>query len=182
VTLPPFPVDPATLDMLTAAINPREHGDPDAPTSSVGRFLEVMSELGGSDIRAIGDVVNDGSDGGPVVQVMRDPQYHEHDLIEALVGEVRRLRRADPSLPEHLRGDGPCTDCGTADNIVWFTESVFWNAVCRQGDYVEPMLCIPCFVVRAHDAGYAPTGWRLLPDFHWETHTERQARRNQEAA
>jgi hypothetical protein len=80
-------------------------------------------------------------------------------------------------LPHKLRGDGPCGDCGTLDNIVWFTESVFWNAVMRPPGYEdEPLLCIPCFVIRADAAGYFPTGWRLLPDWHWETKDERQRR------
>lgn len=73
-----------------------------------------------------------------------------------------------PTLPDEMRGDGPCSDCGTADNIVWFTESVFWNAICRSTpDYIEPTLCIPCFVARAEGMGYRPTGWRLLPEWPW---------------
>lgn len=75
-----------------------------------------------------------------------------------------------------LRGDGPCTDCGTAENIVWFTEDVLWNEVVRKGDYVEPTLCILCFVTRVDDAGLYPTGWRLLPDWHWETKAEHERR------
>lgn len=70
-------------------------------------------------------------------------------------------------LPEHLRGDGPCTDCGTLDNIVWFTDNVFWNDICRRGDYIEPTLCIPCFVKRVDTMHYRPTGWRLLPEWSW---------------
>lgn len=71
--LPPFPVDDQTLDLLEAAMNPREHGDPEAVSSSVWPLLEFMSQLGGSDTRA-------------------DPQYHDHDVITALIAEVRRLR------------------------------------------------------------------------------------------
>lgn len=67
-----------------------------------------------------------------------------------------------------LRGDGPCSDCGTADNIVWFTESVFWNAVCRADpEAMEPILCIRCFVRRTEEQGFRPTGWRLLPEWPW---------------
>lgn len=68
-------------------------------------------------------------------------------------------------LPSHLRGDGPCDDCGTRDNIVWFTENPLWNEVCPRGGLV----CIPCFVQRVDQAGLMPTGWRLLPDWHWTT-------------
>lgn len=88
-------------------------------------------------------------------------------------------RRADTEglrLPSHLQGDGPCSDCGTLDNIVWSVESVFWNRVIRQGDYDEPILCIPCFAVRTHQAGLALIGWRLVPEFHWETLDERDQR------
>lgn len=75
------------------------------------------------------------------------------------------------TVPEDLRGDGPCSRCGTQDNIVWFTDSVFWNHVVRVPESVyyerEPILCIPCFVILAHEIGYRPTGWRLSPEFKW---------------
>lgn len=82
-------------------------------------------------------------------------------------------------LPEHLRGDGPCQDCGTPDNIIWFTESVFWNAVVGgPGTMDDPggIFCVPCFVKRADAAGYF-CAWRLEPDWHWETHEDRARRR-----
>lgn len=83
-----------------------------------------------------------------------------------------------PRLPVELRGDGPCDDCGTADNIVWFTENVLWNAVMRyEGAPPEGFCCPTCFVRRVHECGFAPTGWRLLPDWHWETTAEYAARR-----
>jgi hypothetical protein len=84
-------------------------------------------------------------------------------------------RTAAAALPDGLRGDGPCADCGTLDNIVWFTESVFWNDVVLR-DGADAILCIPCFVKRVDATGYYPTGWRLVPDFHWETKAERAAR------
>lgn len=90
--LPPFPVDDATLDLLEAAMNPWEHGDPEATQSSVWPLLKMLSQLGGSDTEAVEEVVDDGSDGGARTVVMRDPQYHEHNVIEALIAEVRRLR------------------------------------------------------------------------------------------
>lgn len=72
------------------------------------------------------------------------------------------------SLPEFLRGDGPCADCGTLDNVVWSTDSAFWNAVCRVSpDYQEPILCVPCFVKRAYAMGYRPTGWSVTPNWRW---------------
>lgn len=71
-------------------------------------------------------------------------------------------------LIARLRGDGPCDDCGTLDNICWFTESPFWNAVIRIESYEEPILCIPCFVIRADKRGYRPHAWRLLPEWRWD--------------
>lgn len=84
--LPPFPVDDGTLDMLEAAIDPRTAGDTTAERSSVGTFLEVMSQLGGSDITAVEEEIND------ALTVMRDPQYGVNDVMVALIGEIRRLR------------------------------------------------------------------------------------------
>jgi hypothetical protein len=77
------------------------------------------------------------------------------------------------ALPKHLRGDGPCADCGTVDNIVWFTENVLWNAVTGESVVAEEaryaILCIPCFIIRADRAGLRPTGWRLMADWPWRT-------------
>jgi hypothetical protein len=102
----------------------------------------------------------------------------------AWLAEVDPPRRWE--LPAELRGDGPCGDCGTVDNVVWFTESVFWNRVMRRPDVAAEaaggIVCIPCFVVRTDAAGLYPTGWRLLPDFHWETRDEREARKARPAA
>ena len=84
-----------------------------------------------------------------------------------------------PLLPKRLQGDGPCDDCGTVDNIIWSTASVFWNAVIHPRGEIEadPLLCVVCFVVRTEKAGFRPTGWQLTPEFHWETAVERILRR-----
>lgn len=81
-------------------------------------------------------------------------------------------------LPPLITGDGPCSDCGTDTNIIWSTPSVLWNAVIRPEGEIEadPFLCVPCFVLRVHNAGLRPTGWTLIPDWHWETKVERIAR------
>ena len=69
-----------------------------------------------------------------------------------------------------LDGDTPCDACGTTVNLVWFTESAFWNNVVRN-DPASPyfgadaILCIPCFVALAERVGYRPTGWRLMPEW-----------------
>lgn len=79
-----------------------------------------------------------------------------------------------PDLGKTIAGDGPCGDCGTSENVVWFTDNVFWNAIVRsQPDYVEPILCIPCFVRRTEALGYRPTGWRVHPEFHWQNVRDR---------
>lgn len=59
---------------------------------------------------------------------------------------------------DHLRGDGPCDDCG-GDNIVWSTDDVLWNRVVRDAG-PELILCPVCFVARA-EARYHVKGWRL---------------------
>jgi hypothetical protein len=94
------------------------------------------------------------------------------DRATALINEPRTEARATPPLlPEHLRGDGPCDDCGTLDNIGWFTDNVLWNEV--TGEHViheQPrsgILCIPCFVKRTDAVGLHPTGWRLIAEWPW---------------
>lgn len=95
-SLPPFPVDDQTLDLLWSAIHP----DPAvSDRTSVGDLLQLMSQLGGSDITAVESVIDEGDAsipgiGGAPIHVMRDPQYHEHDVVAALIVEVRRLRGA----------------------------------------------------------------------------------------
>lgn len=96
---PPFPVDDATLDMLEAALDPWSHGDPDAVKSGIWPLLTMMSQLGGSDTEAIAEVHDDGSDGGPAIHTMRDPHYHDNDVIAALITEIRRLRGAEGGQP-----------------------------------------------------------------------------------
>lgn len=85
--LPPFPVDDVTIDMLSAALDPRAAGDKDAKGSSVEDFLTMMSRLGGSDTDAV-DAVVDG------IHIMRDQHYHVYSVLMALIEEIRRLREA----------------------------------------------------------------------------------------
>jgi hypothetical protein len=89
VNLPPFPTDDTTLAMLEAAIDPWSHGHPEAVKSSLWPLLEMVSQLAGSDTRAVAEQL------GENTYVMRDPQYTEHGVITALIAEIRRLR-ADP--------------------------------------------------------------------------------------
>lgn len=84
--LPPFPVDDGTLDLLWTAMHP----GPETERSSVSELLILLSELGGSDTRAVDPAGLELWD--DYVQVLRDPQYHEHDVLTALIEEIRRLR------------------------------------------------------------------------------------------
>lgn len=100
-TLPPFPVDPTTLDLLMLAIDP---GGPDRMSnrSSVHELLIMLSQLGGSDTDAVVDddtapaellaQVRELAGPDAEITIMRDPQYHEHDVIRALIAEIWRLR------------------------------------------------------------------------------------------
>lgn len=86
-TLPPFPTDRATLSLLRTAVNPWATTDgASASCSSLGNFLEFMSQLGGSDTEVYEEELDDG------MAVLRDPQYSTNDVIEALVDEIERLR------------------------------------------------------------------------------------------
>lgn len=67
-------------------------------------------------------------------------------------------------MKKYNRGDGPCDDCKTLDNPVWFTDNVFWNDV--MGKEGGNILCPQCFVERA-ESKYSPTGWRFVPEFKW---------------
>jgi hypothetical protein len=89
-SLPPFPVDDSTLDLLTTALDP----GPDSERTSVADLLNLLSEMGGSDTTAVDSIEwGDPLGMGESVEIhhMRDPQYTEHDVIRALVTEVRRL-------------------------------------------------------------------------------------------
>lgn len=63
-----------------------------------------------------------------------------------------------------MNGDIPCVDCGTDKNIVWFTDDVFWNDICRNSKKDIGILCVNCFVKRAEKI-YNIVSWRLIPNF-----------------
>lgn len=69
-------------------------------------------------------------------------------------------------MNKKLRGDGPCDDCGTVDNIVWYAPHPLWNFVMggyEQRDDPGGILCIPCFVTRADARGVSAKSWMLTP-------------------
>lgn len=90
-------------------------------------------------------------------------------LPEQLRAIADRLDAAE--LPAHLRGDGPCADCGTFDNPVWFTDNILWNHVTGESVYAEDahsaILCPNCFVKRADAVGLEPTGWHISAEWPW---------------
>ena len=98
--LPPVPTDETTLGMIMLALDP----GPEAERTSLNDLLELMSQLGGSDTDAVESVEMVGgltgiaedliADDSGMIEIhhMRDPCYHEHDVIRALIAEVRRLR------------------------------------------------------------------------------------------
>lgn len=61
--------------------------------------------------------------------------------------------------------DGGCEECA-GENVVWFTDDVFWNDIVRQVTGRDMVLCVHCFVKRA-EKRYRVTGWRLIPEFEW---------------
>lgn len=74
------------------------------------------------------------------------------------------------AVPDAVRGDGPCQDCG-GENVCWFTDNVLWNTVMGgpdQHDDPGGIVCVTCFVVRAHAAGLNPPAWRLLAEWPWQ--------------
>lgn len=70
------------------------------------------------------------------------------------------------------RGDYPCQDCGIEENIVWFTDNIFWNSIMRDNKVANEncsgILCVNCFVKRA-EKKFKVRGWKLTPEWKWET-------------
>lgn len=91
--LPPFPIDDSTLDLIERSMTIDEDSDEDR--TSLSELLDLLSEMGGSDPDAseqIDPELVGIDDPDVIVRVLRDQFYHEHDLILALIEEVRRLR------------------------------------------------------------------------------------------
>lgn len=82
--VPDFPVNDQTLTLVEMALDATTTGQ-----TSLGNLLDLLSGFDASKLRP----VMDGA-GRPVpdVEEYPDPLYSEHDLIRALIAEVRRLR------------------------------------------------------------------------------------------
>lgn len=87
-TLPDFPVDEATLALLDRALDSSLTG-----VSSVGALLGLLSCYDPTKLRPLLD-----EDGYEVPGFVEYPDaiYHPHDVIRALMAEVRRLRAVSP--------------------------------------------------------------------------------------
>lgn len=83
-TLPDFPVDEETLALLDRALDPTATG-----VSSVGALLDLLSGYDPAKVRAMFD--DDGCEVPGIVEYP-DAVYHTHDVLRALMAEVRRLR------------------------------------------------------------------------------------------
>lgn len=96
--LPPFPLDDFTLDQLEHAVNTSTEVGEDGERRCVGgdftmsEFLDFMSghDPGRSTLVGYGDLAGTGND-IPIYESW-DQHYSEHDVIRALVAEVRKLR------------------------------------------------------------------------------------------
>lgn len=93
--LPPFPVDDSTLDLVWLALNPGE----EAERTSLEELLILMSQMGGSDTDAVESTSTMLNPFNPEsfveMHVMRDQQYHSHDVIRALIVALRKERGVD---------------------------------------------------------------------------------------
>ena len=74
--LPPFPVDPETLDLLEASLD----------AGSLWGTLDLLSGYDETQVRPLAD---------DVVEYVGGPLYHPDDVLRALMAEVRRLRVID---------------------------------------------------------------------------------------
>ena len=92
--LGPFPVDDATLLALEHALEASLAYDEDGNCGVVGaeftvsKLLEFLSGYDPSLTSHLGFR----PDGIEVVEYLGGPQYHEHDVIRALINEIKRLR------------------------------------------------------------------------------------------
>jgi hypothetical protein len=101
--IPPFPTDDTTLDLIWTALNP----GPESERTSLNDLLDLYSRLAGSDPDAVDEVIEEADpyDSGRFgfdIHVLRDPQYHEHDVIRSLITEVRNYRTAVRLLRERV--------------------------------------------------------------------------------
>ena len=86
-TLPSFPVDDFTLDQVQHALD-AAYDEEHRLTGADFTLTQLLDFLGGYDPASAQPTAD------PDVTVYDAPTYHEHDVIRALITEVRRLRDA----------------------------------------------------------------------------------------
>lgn len=96
-TLPPFPVDEETLNVIYDSMNRVVVGfdDNNEPIRDGSPFSleDVLNMLSGYDPSLMVQAVNEYDQPIPDIYEYTGPGiYHQHDLIRALIDEIRRLR------------------------------------------------------------------------------------------
>lgn len=94
-TLPPFPVDDATLDLIESALASSFVGwAEDGPLREPGQFGldRVLEFLSGYDPTLCVPLLNEYDTELPDAVEYTGTLYSEADVMRALIGEVRRLR------------------------------------------------------------------------------------------
>jgi len=100
-TLPPFPVDDSTLDLLEESFKAAYTIAEDGEHQIVGaefNLPRLLDFLSGSDPDR-SHLIGYSGDGIPIYE-MWDQHYSERDVLIAMVAEVRRLRQACPNAEE----------------------------------------------------------------------------------
>lgn len=82
-----FPVDDETLALIDQALDPTVTG-----RSSLGELLDILS---GYDPSKLVPLLDEDGREVPDASEYPDPLYHSHDVIRALVAEVRRYREIE---------------------------------------------------------------------------------------
>lgn len=148
-----------TLDLIdTAAAAARHVHDIDDLDAVIDTIVDAHQMAADLLVRDVHDRVTEVVDGS----LMPTPQ------AIASMGELRIS-----SLPPRLRGDGPCSRCGSIDFPVWVTDSDFWNAVVRSEPLPwmahtatpagDGLMCINCLVLLADERGHDVARWKLTP-------------------
>ncbi len=68
-------------------------------------------------------------------------------------------------MKDRISGNIACINCLTREDIIWYTDNVFWNEVMGKNER-NKILCVYCFTKRA-EKKFKIMGWRLLPDWKW---------------
>lgn len=90
MSLPPIPLDDVALDLIDHALNAVYDVDDDGIHHNVGSDMTLDQLLDFWSGPSPREHIRDTAEYIPIM--WRSPRYSEHDLIRALVAEIRRLR------------------------------------------------------------------------------------------